>query len=44
MKLLVTMLKELFAKLKSCTCNKSSTSDVNAFKESAKTAEKDSKS
>jgi hypothetical protein len=37
------MFKELIAKLKSCACNKSSSNDVNAFKESAKTAE-DSKS
>jgi hypothetical protein len=35
------MLKELIAKLKSCSCK--SSSDVNAFKESEK-AEKDSKS
>lgn len=43
-KLLVVMLKELIAKLKSCSCCKSSSNDVNAFKESVKTAEKDSKS
>ncbi len=43
MKLPVIMLKELFAKLKSCTCSKSSSNDVNAFKESAKKTEQDSK-
>ena len=28
------MLKEIIAKLKSCTCNKSSSNDINALKES----------
>jgi hypothetical protein len=28
------MLKEIIAKIKSCTCNKSSSNDINALKES----------
>jgi len=28
------MLKELIAKIRSCTCNKSSSDDINALKES----------
>jgi hypothetical protein len=34
------MLKELIAKIKSCTCNKSSPNDVNALKESEESKKK----